>query len=368
MDNITKLSDKELLALRDKLETDISTFDTLQKTKKVCLNSAYGVLANEGFRFFEPDFAEAITLSGQLSIKWAEKKFNIIMNKLCSTENIDYVIACDTDSAYLNFSAFVEKHLKGKTKGQTVDALNTIIERMFKPYIEEFYNELHALMNGYNKRMKMKREYIADRGVWTGKKRYILNVWDTEGVRNSEPEIKVTGIEAVRSSTPEIIRKKLKESFKVIMNNSEKDLHLFIKEFKAEFVKLPFETIASPKSVHGLDKYSDRATIYTKGTPMHVRAALLYNYMINRLDLKKKYEYIKEGEKLKYCYLKLPNPCNENVIACSYILPPEFGLHEYIDYETQFEKTFLEPIRNVIKPIGWSDHKKASLDFLLAKE
>ena len=135
----------------------------------------------------------------------------------------------------------------------------------------------------------MKRENIADRGIWTAKKRYILNVWDSEGVRYKEPKMKIMGLETARSSTPQYFRDKLYAAFKIIISKTNDELISFVNGVRAETKTQSYEDIAFPRGVNGLGKYYSRNTIYTKGTPIHVRGALLYNHYVNKNKITNKY-------------------------------------------------------------------------------
>jgi hypothetical protein len=210
--------------------------------------------------------------------------------------------------------------------------------------------------------MQMKRENIADRGIWTAKKRYILNVWDSEGVRYEEPKMKIMGLETARSSTPAFYRDKLKKAFTIIINKSNDELIKFINDVKVETKKRDIAEISFPRGLNGLSKYKSSSNLYSKGTPIHVRGALLYNHHISKLKLGNKYPVIQEGEKIKFCYLKKPNPIGENVIAYLQTMPKEFNLEKYIDYDLQFNKSFLEPLRNVVETIGWQVERKGTLE------
>jgi DNA polymerase elongation subunit (family B) len=352
----------------DKFECDkqISKYKNLQLAKKVQLNSAYGALGNQYFRFFDIRQAEAITLSGQLSIRWIENKLNEFVNKLLKTNGVDYVIASDTDSIYLNLGPLVEKVWQDKPNNEIVDLLNRACEAKIEPFIDKSYEELKNYMNAFDQKMQMKREVIADKGIWTGKKHYILNVYDSEGVRYAEPKMKIMGIEAVKSSTPMVCRDKIKDALKIVMKGNESELQDFIAEFRAEFFTLPFEDVAFPRGVSGLTKYRDAKDLYAKGTPIHVRGAIVYNHLLEKRKLTKKYQTIKEGEKIKFCYMKTPNPFQENVLSIPTVLPKEFGVESYIDYDTQFDKTFVDPLRNIISTINWTTEPVATLESFFA--
>jgi len=341
-------------------EKAVSRYKNMQLAKKVQLNSAYGAIGNPYFRFYDLNQATAITVGGQLSIRWAEVNINEYINKLLGTEGNDYVIAADTDSLYITLDALVAKVFKDKdpTKDQIVNYLDKIASQAFEPIIDKIYAGLREHMNAFDQKMSMKREVIADRGIWTGKKRYILNVHDSEGVRYEEPKLKMMGIEAVKSSTPAACRKAIKDALDIIMNKDERALQEFIVAFREHFNKLPFEDISFPRGVRGLSKYL-RAE---KGIPIHVRASLTYNNRLKQLRLNKTYEVIKDGDKVKFCYMKMPNPLKENVLAIASVLPPEFDISRYIDYRTQFDKAFLEPLRSILDVIGWQDEDRPNLE------
>ena len=346
------------------LEKEISRCNNIQMAKKIALNSAYGSVGNEWFRYFKLANAEAITLSGQVAIRWIENKMNTYFNKLLKTKDFDYVIASDTDSIYLNMGPLVETVYKGreKTTEGVVSFLDKICKVELEKYIEGCYQELAEYMNAYDQKMQMKRENIADRGIWTAKKRYILNVWDSEGVRYSEPKLKIMGIEAVKSSTPAPCRKMIKDGLKIMMSGTEDEVIRFIDKCFQEFKSLPPEQIAFPRTASDIRKYSSYSEIYTKGTPIHVRGSLLFNHYIKEKNLTNKYSIIGNGEKVKFIYLKKPNIIQENVISFISEFPKELGLDKYIDYELQFEKSFLDPLKSILDSIGWKTEHTTNLD------
>jgi len=345
------------------LKKEISRCNNIQMARKIQLNSAYGAIGNEHFRYYKLEIAEAITLSGQLSIRWIEKKVNEYLNKLLSTKKEDYVIASDTDSIYLNLGPLVNKFFSAKSGDKTaiVGILDKICQEKLEPFIECSYQELSDYLAAYDQKMKMKRENIAERGIWTAKKRYILNVWDSEGVRYSEPKMKIMGLETARSSTPAYFRDKLYQAFKIIITKTNDDIIEFIDEIKVDTREQNYLDIAFPRGVNGLDKYRNGTDIYAKGTPIHVRGALLYNHYVRRNKVENKYPVIQEGEKIKFLYLKTPNPIGENVISFFQQLPKEFNLEKYVDYQLQFEKSFFDPLKNVLESIGWQSEKRGNL-------
>ena len=345
------------------LEKEIARCNNMQMAKKIQLNSAYGALGNQYFRFFDTKYAESITLSGQLSIKWMEKHINIYLNNLFKTEGEDYVLAVDTDSLYITLDKLVDAVMPDeKDTTKVIDFLDRVCEEKLEPYIDKSYADLGKYVNAYEQKMVMKREAIADKGIWTGKKHYILNVYDNEGVRYNEPQLKMMGIEAVRSSTPSSCRQNIKAALKVIMQDGEIALREFVDNFEKEFHKLPFEEVAFPRGCRNISKYHDAAQLYKKGTPIAVRGAIIYNDLLKQKNLDKKLTLIYDGDKVKFSYMKLPNPTRQNVLAVPATLPSQLGLHEYVDYDKQFDKGFKEPIRTICDAIGWQLDKQYTLD------
>ena len=350
------------------LEKEIARCNNIQMAKKISLNSAYGAIGNQYFRYYKLANAEAITLSGQVSIRWIEQKMNDYLNKLLSTTKEDYVIASDTDSIYLNLGPLVNKFFANQSndKAKIVGLLDKICEDKFEPYIDQCYQNLANYVSAYDQKMQMKRENIADRGIWTAKKRYILNVWDSEGVRYEDPKLKVMGIESVKSSTPAPCRKMLKDAFNILMTGTEEDVIDFIDKSRAEFKSLPPEQISFPRSVSDVMKYKSHSDIYVKGTPIHVRGALLFNHYIIKNKLSNKYSLIKNGEKIKFCYLKKPNTLHENVISFIQEFPKELNIDKYVDYDLQFEKSFVEPLKAILDAIGWNVEKTVNLELFFS--
>jgi len=346
------------------LEKEIARCNNIQMAKKISLNSAYGAIGNQYFRYYKLANAEAITLSGQVSIRWIEGKMNSYLNKILKTNDVDYVIASDTDSIYLNMGPLVECVFNGreKTTESIVSFLDKVCEMELEKYIEGSYQELADYVNAYDQKMQMKRENIADRGIWTAKKRYILNVWNSEGVAYSEPKLKIMGIEAVKSSTPAPCRKMIKDALKIMMTGSEDDVINFIDKCREQFRSLRPEDIAFPRTASDVQKYHSSSEIYSKGTPIHVRGALLFNHHVKQKKLTNKYSLIGNGEKIKFVYLKKPNTIQENIISFIQDFPKELGLDKYVDHDLQFEKAFLEPLKSILDAIGWNVEKTANLD------
>ena len=337
-----------------KLLKDISKYNNIQMAKKISLNSVYGAIGNAYFRYYDLLVAEAITTSGQLAIRWIERAVNQYLNKLLKTDNKDYVIASDTDSVYVVFDELVNKvYPDGEKTEKIVSFLDSVARDKIEPFMDKCYTDLHQYVNSYEQKMQMAREVIADKGIWTAKKRYVLNVHNSEGVQYKQAKLKVMGLEVVKSSTPAPVRAKLREALSIIMNGNEKELNTFIQTFREDFMNLSPEEIAYPRSVNGLDKFGDANQMFAKGAPIHCKGAILYNHLIRKNKLGRKYPYIQEGDKIKFINLKQPNLYQCSAFSFITKLPKELDLHKMVDYDTQFEKSFIDPLNVIVSTIGW---------------
>lgn len=364
MKNYAEMSDDELIAYKNKLSKTISKYNNIQLAKKLSLNSAYGVMGSIYFRFFDIRLAEAITTAGQLSVRWIEQKINFYMNNVLNTSK-DYIIFMDTDSVGICLNDLVDKVIKDKSDiKRVIKFMDKVCEDKISPYISKSYEELALYVHAFEQKMHMKREALCDVGIWTGKKHYIMNVHNSEGVQYKEPKIKVKGLHMVQSSTPMVVRDKMKETIKFIVNinATESDLQNFIEEFRKEFNKIEPEDIAFPRSMNNMVKYEEDIVNYKKRTPIQVRGAIMYNNFLKKLKLDNVYPIINEGEKLKYIYLKTPNPLKSDVISFPRRLPKDFDLHKYIDYRMMFDKVYLKPISDILNYIGWKAEKVSTLD------
>ena len=344
------------------LEKEIARCNNIQMARKIQLNSAYGAIGNQYFRYYKLANAEAITLSGEVSIRWIENKLNNFLNKILKSDDFDYVIAIDTDSIYLNLKPLVDKLFEGKDQDpeKIVSVLDKICQSQFEPYIEKSYQELSDYVNAYSQMMVMKRENIAERGVWTAKKKYALNVWNSEGVQYAEPKLKIMGLEAIKSSTPAPCRQMIKDAVKIILTGTNDEIIQYIDDCRKKFNTLPIEDISFPRGVSDAEKYKSHSDIYVKGTPGHTRGVLLFNHYLKQKKLTHKYSLIQNGERIKFVYLKTPNPFRENVIAFIQEFPKEFGVEA--DYDLQFEKAFFNPVNSILETIGWESEKRGTLD------
>lgn len=359
--DLSIISTNDLLKLKKEKESTIASLNNKQMSYKILINSLYGACGSQYFRYYDLRIAEGITISGQLSIRWIAERLNKFLNKITGEEK-DRIVLIDTDSVVLTLADIIDKHYSNKTIEQTIQFMDKFAEDKIQPFIDKSYQELADYMNAYEQKMKMKRENLADVMVSVSKKRYCMSVYNSEGVQYKEPQLKIMGLQMVKSSTPAIIRKKLKESLKPILYGVEADIQKYCGDIKKEFYTLKPEEIAFPRGISDVDKYYDSGTIYKKSTPIHVRGALLYNYYVKQNGLTKKYPLIQEGDKIKFIYLKKPNPIFEDCISFIDEIPEEFMLTEYVDYDKMYEKTFEDAVQNILDALDWSTQPKATLE------
>jgi DNA polymerase elongation subunit (family B) len=356
---------KQYEQTKEKKYDDLATQrNSFQNAYKILLNSGYGAAANKYFRYYDSNDAEAVTSTGQAAIQFTERRINEYINKVLNTNGVDYIVASDTDSLYLNLSDVVNLIFdKNADKTKIVNFLDKFSEEELQPIINKACDDFAKMINAYEQKLIMKREKICSSGIWTAKKKYVLDVWDEEGVRFKEPEIKVSGLEVVRSSSPEVCRNKLKEALRIILREDEIKLHKFVSDFRKEFMKLPIVDISFPRGLNDIEKWMGEKDICNKGTPIHVRGAIFFNAAIKNIGLEKQYPLLTSRDKIKFVYLIAPNPLGTHVVSYKDIIPPELNLDKYIDYNIQFEKAFLQPLKNVLNVVGWSHEKRATLTF-----
>jgi DNA polymerase elongation subunit (family B) len=350
----------------EKYKNDISKYNNFQMARKIQLNSLYGAMANQYFRFYDDRIAEGITMSGQHIIRQTAVGLDKFLNKVCGTENEMYSFYSDTDSCYITLKGLVDKYYSKMDKDKLIDVLDKIGDEQIEPCIAKSMDELAEYTNAFAKKLVFKREAIADRAIWIAKKRYAMNVYDNEGVRYQTPDLKVMGLEIVRSSTPACVQDSLKEAVRLCLTSDEATLQEYIKKTRKEFVNLPAEDIAFPRGCNNLHKYTDSANIYAAKTPMQVRGSLLYNFYLKKHKLDQKYEMIQEGDKIKFLYLKEPNTIGENCISFNSKIPKEFDIHKYVDYNLMFEKAFLDPMNTIVQALGWHTEKQSTLEDLFS--
>ena len=341
---------------------DITKLHLAQYVRKILLNSGYGAITNKYYRWFDPRLGSSITLSGQFVIQRAEMAINRYLNKLLKTDKVDYVIAIDTDSNYVNLQPLVDKFFADKSKAEVVDILDRVCEEQLTKALNQEFDEIAKYQNVYEQKMVMGRENIADSAFWTAKKRYAMNVWDIEGYRPEKPKLKIQGLEAIRSSTPQICREPLLKLIELCLVSDEAEVQKAVQDLKKYFLTLRGEDIAFPRTMNNVWAYTPRDNIgFKKGTPPHIRGAVLFNRLIKQHKLENTWEFINNGEKGKFLWLREPNNVGSDVISYMTVIPNEFKVRDYIDYQKMFQKIIIEPMEGILDPIGWSIEKKLTL-------
>ena len=359
---------RELLAKDDPqyavLTRQIAAYHNQQLVRKVNLNSSYGAIGSNYFRYYDVDMAEAVTLTGQFVIRDVAKAVNAYLNKLFKTSE-DYIVASDTDSIYVCLERVVNKYKEHKptaSMSNCVTMLDQFCADRIEPVLVKSFASIAEYLHVAVPCLTMGREVIANKGVWTAKKRYILNVCDNEGVTYREPRLKIMGIEAVKSSTPAVCREMITDVLKLFMNQTQEDVWAYIKAQREVFGRAKFEDIAFPRSVNGLEKY-DLESLTTgeqKGCPIQVRGALVYNKQIAGMA---KYERIRDGQKIRFAYLREPNRFHTHVLAAPDGCPESWNVEAMLDYETQWQKSFLDPLEAILSAAKWNVEKQNVLPF-----
>jgi DNA polymerase elongation subunit (family B) len=344
----------------------IAALKIRQSVKKILANSLYGCLGNPAFIYSSPELATAVTVTGQVIIRTAENCMNGYIRQLTKDNDKDYVIAVDTDSVYLNIDDIITQIQQKTNITDLTDFVDKICEQKIQPELKKEMDILTKTLNCSENKIFFKREAIASAGMFIAKKRYALLVQDLEGIRFEEPKLKIMGLETARSSTPAIVRKKLKDCIKIILTKTPEELRQYVNEFYDEFMVLPISDVAAPRGVKGINKYSDNTKIYQTGTPIATKAALLYNSYSKKIGIDKQYAAIKENDKMKFVFVKVPNPYGmagkDAVMGFINSPPKEFNLEKYIDRKKQFEKTFGEPLDNILQAINWKLNAQVSLE------
>ena len=361
MSKYKNMSDDELIALKASLEGSISSSNNIQMALKILANALYGAISNVGFRYFELPMAEAITLTGQVSDKHAAYSVNKAVNKMVGTDDVDYLVACDTDSFYVNLDPLVQKFFPNKSIEETTAWIDKFCDGVIQPVINKSTDHIFTICNGYEKLMAAKREAIASKSLIIKKKRYAMMVHNSEGVEYKPYKLKIMGLDMVKSSTPKVIRAALKDCLKIMFEDGEAALQEHVTKVKDMFMREKPENIAFPRGVSDLNKWTEgvRDGELKSGTPIHVRASIMYNRFKDKSD-----PPIRNGDKIKFIYLKMPNPTKQDIIGFPVMgeMPMRDKLIKYIDWNLMFEKTFLAPLEGLTAACGWEHSKTASLE------
>lgn len=355
--NDLKFQISELQKSINSLDDEVNRLSCMEQAVKIVLNGGYGALGAAAFRWYDETIAEGITATGRVGIQYITKKINEFVNEKADTVGIDYVVSSDTDSVYFEVEPIVKKRWSHLTdKQQITDLVNEFAENEAAPWIDKCYQELSDYLNCDVNLMDMKREAIADTFIIRAKKNYIMRVFDNEGIRFADPYYKMMGIEVVRTSHPQMIRDALEDTLKMVIEGSNDEVRNYVREFKQKFMTAPLNQIAAPRGISDITKYQNDDYTKKEGVtiPIHCTAGLNYNYLVNKYKLANKFEFIKNGSKIKFLPLKEPNPIKSHVIGFIDEIPTEFGLDDYIDKEAHFDKMFIKPLETFLIYNGWT--------------
>lgn len=351
------MTDEELKQHYTHLNNQIATRDAQQMAMKIAINSLYGASGNEGFRYYDPSIAEAITQSGQLAIRYIGRRISEFLDEQFKTSTgQDRWCYSDTDSVVICLDDFVQKITNNNEsafeKSKIVDAINHFCENKIEPFIADCYEELATYMNAYCNQMQMKREVIADAALFRAKKNYVMQVYDNEHVRYDEPKLKMMGIETAKSTTPDFVKEALIDCYKIMLNGNNQELLDKISSFHIKYLNEDYNNLATPRGVNSIMKWVDSDGSYKNRIPYHVKASLEFNRLLKEKGLTD-IPPITDGMKVRIITLSNKAPVDGGYIAYVGSLPEEFGLTNYIDRETLFEKTFLSPVESFTSTLGW---------------
>ena len=337
-------------------------FKKRQLVQKILLNSMYGVLGSPVFRFYDVDNAEATTLTGQSLIKYTGDIANYYYNKELK-DNSNHVIYTDTDSIFVSSLPLV-KH-RNPDADITNDAFMTEKILEITGEVQNFINKSYdyfakKFLNCDEHRFDIKQEVVAKSAFWVAKKRYGQWIINENGVKCDKLDVK--GLDIIRSSFPPAFRDLMTSVLKYILNNQDKQIvDNTIIDFKVIMKQKSILDIALNTGVKGLTKYTARRvkgkfTVLKKGTPVHVKAAIRYNDLVEYFKLSKTVEKIKNNDKIKWVYLK-SNPFNIQSLAIKgYDDPSEIleFIDKYIDYNKIFESQLNKKIKVFYQALKWT--------------
>lgn len=339
---------------------DVSKLDAKQYALKILMNSIYGYLGTPYCRFYNPDMAGSVTVAGRYYTKgcinrlneYFEKQDERLRKKLGLPEGNgkNIVKAADTDSVFLHLGRYVDDDLTDEKAMKVVNKLNNLACKKANDIAEDITDQFD--LENY---IKFDKEYVARYVSYLTKKRYVYSKIDTENFGDEDNfDISAKGFEIVKSSTPYQVREYLKDVCRTILKTqNESDVHDKIKEIYDDFLELDPVEIAFPTSVNGIQKYTSESGGCKKGTPIHVRGAIVWNNLLEKNDIED-YEPIVEGGKMRYVYLKQNHITTSHVIGFGDVgLPSSLGLDRYVDYDKMFQKTFMKPMDPFFEILGW---------------
>lgn len=351
------------------IELKLSQLDTQQQSIKIFINSVYGAFGSKYSLIGDDDIASSITLTGQSVIKKSRDIFSDFFKLKTGNDDFDtmdrYLIGGDTDSLYISMAGMNVNFFDGKKV--TKEGYKIVEE--FQKYLNSKVDEWakNTLLSTDN-RLEFKREVIADVGVFTQKKRYVVHILDKEGIPCDK--WKYVGVEIVQASISKFVKNYIKDIVhKIIMTKDVKMIDKLFNQSKIDFENASIFDIAITKGISNLEKYADKCDGLNtcKAMPINAKAAYYHNYLLNEFGVSNKYEPIHSGDKLKICYVKSPNPYNIKVIGFKNKFPKEFLEVFEIDYELMFNKIVYPIVQRFYSTMDWdfsdpNEQQKTSLE------
>ena len=365
LDNLehTNTTNKETKIVQ--IKKKIEELDINQYVIKILLNRIYGYFGEKHSPLYDVDLTSSVTLTGQACVKQASEIIHQYMVGKNITE--DCLVYADTDSVLATIEPLLKQNNQPFLLSGNINPYVHQIGKEIKNTLDENIkiwaeNELNSIYSQY----EFKQENITQTGIFLGKKRYILNIRDDEGI--STDKIKYTGFEVVSTKTPKKVKPLVKNIIeKLLKNADQKELQTLLKNAYEEYKTFSIEDISMSISINNYAKYKAKCKEFKmgKGTPINVKCAIFFNLLLEKYYLLGKYETIKSGNKMKLFYIK-PNSYNLNAIGFVYKFPDEFKDVIIPNYDKMFEKTVYDPIKRVFDSIGWkiknpSDDEKLDL-------
>ena len=355
--DIDSLTEAELIEYIGIAETMTHKFDKQQHSAKILLNSLYGAMGTPYFRFFNIWCAEAITLTGQACTAQSYDVFNRFLQGILG-DTIDRVVAGDTDSAYVDLSDLIMKLYGTVDLNVVIDSVTKLCDTVLADKLEKRFEKFAKSLNSMKNTIDMKREVIGA-AVFVAKKNNVFEVYDNEGIRYATPRQKITGLEAIRSSTPKYFQAKLKEGYKILFQEDESLAHKFVSMVFTDTMKLKPDDVAGVSTANNIENFLVGECGYASGTPKHIKGAIAYNHLIRDSD---NYQPIRSGDKVSVIQLKVPNPINSPVLAYNDNFPSDLLDESYVDRELDYHKYFIKPYQRVLSIVKWNTARVASLE------
>lgn len=353
----------------------IESKDIMQYALKILINSGYGAISSPKNPIGDTDLANAITTCGSTSIRQVNifaREFVKMKNPNISDKDLeDVVIFNDTDSCCIRLD---KCNIKLCENEKVTDEGYKLVQECDDYINTSFENWFKKVTGSDNCSLYFKREKICDAGVFLkkkdkdeeAKKNYILHILDNEGVK--KPSFKYTGVKFARSTLAKELKVAAKEVVEhMIVTQDKASTESLLQNLYNKFKEMPLDDIVTIQRCNKVAEYEKLLDIpcnnnigkmsFPTGTPGHVRAAINFNIIMDKLDIKG-YEKVKSGDLAKIIYVH-KNKFGIDKIAYLDTLPPELMEYLQVDYKTTFIKTVYDEIKRIYKSVGWTSFNPA---------